>query len=77
MNKFLNCEHALKEYQEEMNKLTALKQEIEIKRQKPIEAGMFFIDCNEFIEKLYVSVAELKNRLTVHLQKQLASYAET
>lgn len=76
MNNFLANEHTITEYQEEIKKLTALKQEIELKRQKPIEADMFFIDCNEFIEKLYVSVVELKNKLMVHLQNHLASFTE-
>lgn len=54
----------------------SLKQEIGFRRHKPVEAGMFYIDCNDFVEKLYVSVIELKNRIIAHLKNKAAVYVD-
>lgn len=54
----------------------SLKQEIEFRRHKPVEAGMFYIDCNDFVEKLYISVIELKNRIIAHLKNKAILYVD-
>ncbi|XP_035211826.1 dynein heavy chain 7, axonemal-like [Stegodyphus dumicola] len=71
---FLASEHSLDEYEAKVNSLTSLKQEIELKRGKIVERGMFVIDCEEFFENLYSSVSGLYTKLIKHLKEKHAEF---